>query len=128
MFNTPPCFAIYVVGEVLKWLKQLGGVAAIEKINIEKAGLLYATIDHSDYYRGHAEKESRSLMNITFNLPTKELEAKFIAEATAIDLNGLKGHRSVGGCRASLYNAFPMEGVVKLVEFMKEFEKRNPAA
>lgn len=128
MFNTPPCFAIYVVGEVLKWLKQLGGVAAIEKINIEKAGLLYAAIDRSEYYRGHAEKESRSLMNITFNLPTKELEAKFIAEATAIDLNGLKGHRSVGGCRASLYNAFPMEGVVKLVEFMKEFEKRNPAA
>jgi phosphoserine aminotransferase len=128
MFNTPPCFAVYVVGEVLKWLKQLGGIAAIEKINIEKATLLYEAIDSSVYYRGHAEKESRSLMNITFNLPTKELEAKFIAEATAISLNGLKGHRSVGGCRASIYNAFPLEGVVKLVEFMKQFEEKNPAA
>ncbi|MDK9707722.1 MAG: 3-phosphoserine/phosphohydroxythreonine transaminase [Desulforhopalus sp.] len=128
MFNTPPCFAIYVVGEVLKWLKKIGGVPAIEKINQEKAGLLYAAIDRTDYYRGHAERDSRSLMNIPFNLPTKELEAKFIAEATAIGLNGLKGHRSVGGCRASLYNAFPREGVVKLVEFMQEFERKNPAA
>lgn len=128
MFNTPPCFSIYVVGEVLKWLKKIGGVPAIEKINQEKAGILYAAIDRSDYYRGHAEKESRSLMNIPFNLPTKELEAKFIAEATAIGLNGLKGHRSVGGCRASIYNAFPREGVVKLVEFMQEFERKNPAA
>ncbi len=125
MFNTPPCFSIYVVGEVLKWLKQQGGVEAIEKINRIKAGLLYAAIDGSDYYRGHAEKESRSLMNITFNLPTPELEAKFIAEATAIGLNGLKGHRSIGGCRASIYNAFPVEGVVKLVEFMKDFEAKN---
>ncbi len=126
MFNTPPCFAIYVVGEVLKWLKQLGGLEAIEKINRKKAGLLYETIDSSDYYRGHAEKESRSLMNIAFNLPTPELEAKFIAEATKIGLNGLKGHRSIGGCRASIYNAFPVEGVVKLVEFMKDFEAKNP--
>ncbi len=83
MFNTPPCFSIYVVGEVLKWLKKIGGVAAIEKINREKAALLYGAIDSSDYYRGHAEKESRSLMNIAFNLPTPELEAKFIAEAAA---------------------------------------------
>jgi len=128
MFNTPPCFAIYVVGEVLKWLKKLGGVAAIEKINKEKASLLYGAIDSSDYYRGHAEKESRSLMNIAFNLPTPELEAKFIAEAAAIGLNGLKGHRSIGGCRASIYNAFPLEGVVKLVEFMKAFAAKNPAA
>lgn len=128
MFNTPPCFAIYVVGEVLKWLKRQGGVAAMEKINREKAELLYGAIDGSDYYRGHAEKESRSLMNIAFNLPTPELEGKFIAEATAVGLNGLKGHRSIGGCRASIYNAFPVEGVVKLVEFMKNFEAKNAAA
>jgi phosphoserine aminotransferase len=127
MFNTPPCFAIYVVGEVLKWLKKQGGVAAIEKINQEKAALLYAAIDATPYYRGHAEPTSRSLMNISFNLPTPELEAKFIAEATQVGLNGLKGHRSIGGCRASIYNAFPREGVVKLVEFMQEFEKNNPA-
>jgi phosphoserine aminotransferase len=127
MFNTPPCFAVYVVGLVLKWLKKLGGVPAIEKINREKAALLYAKIDESGYYRGHAEPASRSLMNVTFNLATPELEAKFIAEATAIGLNGLKGHRSVGGCRASIYNAFPREGVVKLVEFMREFERANPA-
>jgi phosphoserine aminotransferase len=126
MFNTPPCFSIYVVGEVLKWLKKIGGVEAIEKINREKAAMLYDTIDRSDYYRGHAEKDSRSLMNIAFNLPTAELEAKFIAEAAAIGLNGLKGHRSIGGCRASIYNAFPVEGVVKLVEFMKDFEAKNP--
>jgi phosphoserine aminotransferase len=127
MFNTPPCFSIYVVGEVLKWLKKQGGVAAIEKINKAKAQLLYDAIDSGDYYRGHAEKNSRSLMNISFNLPTPELEAKFIAEATQVGLNGLKGHRSIGGCRASIYNAFPQEGVVKLVEFMKAFEAANPA-
>jgi len=127
MFNTPPCFAVYVVGLVLKWLKKIGGVPAIEKINREKAALLYAKIDESGYYRGHAEPASRSLMNVTFNLATPELEAKFIAEATAIGLNGLKGHRSVGGCRASIYNAFPREGVVKLVEFMRQFERANPA-
>lgn len=126
MFNTPPCFSIYVVGEVLKWLKKIGGVEAIEKINREKAAMLYGTIDGSDYYLGHAEKDSRSLMNIAFNLPTPELEAKFIAEAGEIGLNGLKGHRSIGGCRASIYNAFPVEGVVKLVEFMKDFESKNP--
>ena len=125
MFNTPPCFAIYGVGEVLKWLKKQGGVDAIEALNKEKAGLLYDCIDSTDYYRGHAEKESRSLMNISFNLPTPELEAQFIAEATEIGLNGLKGHRSIGGCRASIYNAFPREGVVKLVAFMKEFESNN---
>ncbi len=128
MFNTPPCFSIYVVGEVLKWLKKLGGIEAIEKINRQKAELIYGAIDSGKYYRGHAEKDSRSLMNISFNLPTPELEAKFIAKAAAIGLNGLKGHRSVGGCRASIYNAFPLEGAVKLVEFMKDFEANNPAA
>ncbi|MFW2367938.1 MAG: 3-phosphoserine/phosphohydroxythreonine transaminase [Desulforhopalus sp.] len=126
MFNTPPCFSIYVVGEVLKWLKRQGGVEAIEKMNMEKAGLLYEVIDENDYYRGHAEKASRSVMNIAFNLPTPELEAKFIAEAAAEGLNGLKGHRSIGGCRASIYNAFPAEGVVKLVEFMIRFQAKNP--
>lgn len=127
MFNTPPCFAIYVMGEVLKWLKKVGGVAAIEKKNIEKAAMLYAAIDGSNYYRGHADKDSRSLMNVPFNLPNKELEAKFIAEATANGLNGLKGHRSLGGCRASIYNAFPLEGIVKLTEFMADFAAKNPA-
>ena len=127
MFNTPPCFAVYIVGLVLKWLKGIGGVPAIDKINREKAALLYAKIDESSYYRGHAEQASRSMMNITFNLANPELEAKFVAEAEAIGLNGLKGHRSVGGCRASIYNAFPREGVAKLVGFMSEFEKANPA-
>lgn len=125
MFNTPPCFSIYGVGLVLKWLKELGGVPAIEKINREKAALLYSAIDATDFYRGHAEKESRSLMNISFNLPTPELEAQFIAEAAAVGLDGLKGHRSIGGCRASIYNAFPKEGVEKLVQFMKEFSAKN---
>jgi phosphoserine aminotransferase len=127
MFNTPPCFAIYAVGEVLKWLKKQGGVKVIEERNREKASLIYDVIDSSDYYIGHAEKESRSLMNISFNLPTAELEAKFIGEAAAAGLNGLKGHRSIGGCRASIYNAFPREGVVKLIDFMKKFEADNPA-
>ncbi|MHB1015718.1 MAG: 3-phosphoserine/phosphohydroxythreonine transaminase [Desulfurivibrionaceae bacterium] len=125
MFNTPPCFSIYVVGLVLKWLKKLGGVAAMEKINKEKAAILYAAIDGTDFYRGHALPGSRSQMNITFNLPTPELEAQFIKEATAKGMDGLKGHRSVGGCRASIYNAFPKAGVEALVAFMKEFEKKN---
>lgn len=127
MFNTPPTFPIYIVAQVLKWLKAQGGVEAMEKTNREKAGLLYNAIDSGDYYRGHAEPASRSMMNVSFNLPTPELEAKFIAEAAEIGLNGLKGHRSIGGCRASIYNAFPREGVVKLVEFMKKFEENNPA-
>ena len=125
MFNTPPCFAIYTIGLVLKWLKDLGGLPTMEKMNRDKAELLYEAIDNSDFYRGHAKFDSRSLMNITFNLPTPELEAQFIQEATAKSLNGLKGHRSVGGCRASIYNAFPREGVEKLIEFMVEFEKKN---
>lgn len=125
MFNTPPCFSIYTIGLVLKWLQKIGGVAAIEEINREKADLLYAKIDESDFYRGHAESNSRSKMNVTFNLPTVELEKLFVQEAGAVGLDGLKGHRSVGGCRASIYNAFPREGVVKLVDFMKEFERRH---
>ncbi len=125
MFNTPPCFGIYCVGEVMKWLKNRGGVSEIEKINRQKAALLYQAIDNTDFYRGHAEKESRSFMNISFNLPTPELEAQFISEATELGLNGLKGHRSIGGCRASIYNAFPMAGVEKLVSFMTDFEKKH---
>jgi len=127
MFNTPPCFAIYGVGEVLKWLKQQGGVEAMEARNIAKAGLLYDCIDSTDYYKGHAETASRSLMNISFNLPSADLEAKFITEAAEVGLMGLKGHRSIGGCRASIYNAFPTKGVEKLVAFMKEFEAANKA-
>lgn len=125
MFNTPPCFSIYCVGLVMKWLKDNGGVTAMEKVNNEKAALLYSAIDAIDFYRGHAEMASRSRMNISFNLPTPELEKKFVTEATAVGLDGLKGHRSIGGCRASIYNAFPREGVVKLVEFMEEFAKKN---
>ncbi len=128
LFNTPPCFAIYVVGEVLKWLLDQGGVAAIHQQNREKAALLYQVIDGSDYYRGHAEVGSRSLMNIPFNLPTPELERKFLAEAAAAGLAGLKGHRSIGGCRASIYNAFPYAGVVRLTQFMASFAADNPVA
>ncbi|HER63559.1 MAG TPA: 3-phosphoserine/phosphohydroxythreonine transaminase [Desulfobacteraceae bacterium] len=125
MFNTPPCFSIYCVGLVMKWLKELGGVEAIEKINNEKAALVYEAIDSTDFYRGHAEVGSRSKMNISFNLPTPELEAKFIADAGPQGLDGLKGHRSIGGCRASIYNAFPREGVDRLVTFMQEFARTN---
>ena len=125
MFNTPPTFAIYCMGRVLNWLKEQGGVAAMQHRNEEKAALLYDAIDGSDFYRGHAEKASRSLMNVTFNLPTPELEAEFIAEAATLDMDGLKGHRSIGGCRASIYNAFPKEGIEKLVAFMAEFAAKN---
>ncbi|CAK8713324.1 3-phosphoserine/phosphohydroxythreonine transaminase [Candidatus Electrothrix laxa] len=125
MFNTPPTFAIYCVGRVLNWLKEQGGVAAMQQRNEEKAALLYDAIDGNDFYRGHAEKASRSLMNVTFNLPTPELEAEFIAEAAALGLDGLKGHRSIGGCRASIYNAFPKEGIEKLVAFMAEFAAKK---
>ncbi len=128
MLNTPPCFAIYTVGEVLKWMIGSGGLEAIEKRNIEKAAMLYTAIDSTDYYTGHAEKESRSLMNISFNLPTSELEKQFIEEASLIGLSGLKGHRSIGGCRASIYNAFPKKGVEALIRFMKKFEAENPVA
>jgi phosphoserine aminotransferase len=125
MFNTPPCFAIYCVGRVMNWLKEQGGVAAMETINRRKAEMLYEAIDSTDFFRGHAEKDSRSLMNITFNLPSPELEAQFISEAATAGFDGLKGHRSIGGCRASIYNAFPEEGVVKLVDFMADFAKKN---
>ncbi len=126
LYNTPPVFAIYLVGLVLKWMRQIGGLAEIERRNRAQADLLYHAIDSSSsYYRGTAEKASRSRMNLTFRLPSEELEAKFVKEATAQGLAGLKGHRSVGGLRASLYNAFPQEGVETLVAFMKAFQQGN---
>lgn len=125
MFNTPPCFAMYAVGLVLKWLKSKGGIPAIEEVNVNKAKRLYDMIDGTDFYRGHAHTNCRSNMNITFNLPTPELESQFIQEAASLGFDGLKGHRSVGGVRASIYNAFPEEGVDKLIDFMKKFEQNN---
>ncbi len=127
MYNTPPCFAIYICGLVFKWLRnEVGGLEKIQARNQEKAKILYDAIDASDgYYQGHSEKECRSLMNVTFRLPSEELEKQFAKAATAAGLDGLKGHRSVGGMRASIYNAFPREGVVKLTEFMQEFSEKN---
>lgn len=125
MHNTPPTFPIYVVGEVLKWIKDEGGLVAIEARNRKKAAILYQMIDSSEFYRGTAEKEARSVMNVTFRLSSEELEKKFVAEAKAAGLAGLKGHKRVGGIRASIYNAFPTEGVEALVVFMKDFESRH---
>jgi phosphoserine aminotransferase len=125
MYNTPPVFAIYIMRLVMKWLLREGGLPAIEQRNIRKADTLFAEIDRTGFYRGHAHKDSRSRMNVTFRLPTEDLEKKFTKEATAQGLDGLKGHRSVGGLRASIYNAFPESGVDALVGFMKEFERRN---
>jgi len=126
LYNTPPVFGIYIIGLVAKWLLNLGGLEAIAKINDEKAKLIYDAIDNSNgFYRGHADKDSRSKMNITFRLPSEELEKKFVKEATEKGLVGLKGHRSVGGLRASVYNAFPVEGAKALVDFMKDFQNKN---
>lgn len=125
LYNTPPVFPIYVMRLVLAWLLKKGGLEAVEKQNIRKAETIYREIDRTGFYRGHAEKDSRSRMNITFRLPSEELEKKFAKEATAAGMDGLKGHRSVGGLRASVYNAFPQEGADVLVQFMQEFEKKN---
>jgi len=126
LYNTPPCFSIYVIQLVLKWLEEtIGGLDKIEEINKEKARLLYETFDSGDFYKGTAEKGSRSLMNVTFRLPNEELEGKFIQEATKNGFGGLKGHRSVGGCRASIYNATTLDAIRALIGFMKEFEKKN---
>ena len=125
MFNTPPCFAIYVVGRVLKWILAKGGLQAIEKINIEKANYVYDILDSSDFYEGTVVREDRSMMNIPFRLPSEELEKKFIAESKEMGMLNLKGHRSVGGCRASLYNSLPMKAAQDLAQFMIEFEKKN---
>jgi phosphoserine aminotransferase len=125
LYNTPPVFTIYVMSLVLKWLIRNGGLAAIEKVNDRKAAKLYAEIDRSGFYRAHAAPGSRSRMNVTFRLPSEDLEKTFAKEATAAGLDGLKGHRSVGGMRASIYNAFPEAGVDALVQFMQEFERKN---
>lgn len=125
LHNTPPAFSIYIMNLVSRWLLKLGGLAEMEKINIRKAEKLYAEIDHTGFFRGHAAKADRSRMNVTFRLPKEELEEKFVKEAKAAGMDGLKGHRSVGGLRASIYNAFPEEGVDALVAFMREFEKKN---
>ena len=126
LYNTPNVFGIYIINLVCKWLKGLGGLDGMYKINKEKADILYKCIDESGgFYKGHADKDSRSLMNITFNLATEDLEKKLVGEATAAGFDGLKGHRSVGGLRASIYNAFPKKGVEDLVSFMKDFQKKN---
>jgi phosphoserine aminotransferase len=125
LLNTPPCWSIYIVGLVLKWVKGLGGLQAIAQRNQSKAGLVYKTIDESGgFYKGHA-KADRSVMNIPFRLPSETLEEQFAGEAKKASLIGLKGHRSVGGMRASLYNAQPVEAAEELVKFMKEFQKKN---
>lgn len=124
-FNTPPAFGIYIMGEVFKWILAQGGLAAMEERNTAKAEILYNYLDQSTVFFGTARKDSRSKMNVTFRAHKEELEAQFIKEATAKGLPGLKGHRSIGGMRASIYNAFPIEGVQALVNFMKEFEQKN---
>ena len=125
MYNTPPCFGIYLMGLVMKWALAEGGLAAISAANDRKAAALYAEIDRTGFYCGTAAKDSRSRMNITFRLPSEALEGMFVKESTAAGLDGLKGHRSVGGMRASIYNAFPEAGVTALVDFMREFERKN---
>jgi len=125
LYNTPNTWGIYIMDLVCKWLQDQGGLAGMEKLNDEKAQLLYDAIDATDFYRGHADVDCRSTMNVTWRLPAEELEKKFVSEATAQGLDGLKGHRSVGGIRASIYNAFPRAGVEALVSFMKDFERRN---
>lgn len=126
LFNTPPCFAIYTVQLVLRWLEEeIGGLEKMAQINRQKADMLYGYMDASGFYRGTAEPISRSLMNVTFRLPTDELEQSFVQQALENGLGGLKGHSSVGGCRASIYNAIPLEGVEILVDFMKHFAQKK---
>ncbi|MBI4264066.1 MAG: 3-phosphoserine/phosphohydroxythreonine transaminase [Acidobacteria bacterium] len=125
LYNTPNTFGIYILGLTMKWLRSQGGLPAMARVNQRKAAKLYAEIDRTGFYRGTAQPESRSLMNVTFRLATEELEKLFVKESTAAGLDGLKGHRSVGGMRASIYNAFPEEGVDALVDFMREFERKH---
>ncbi len=125
LYNTPPCYGIYMCGKVFKWLKKLGGLEEIQKHNIEKARVLYEFLDQSKMFKATVEEKDRSLMNVPFITGDKDLDAKFVAEAEKAGFVNLKGHRSVGGMRASIYNAMPKEGVIKLVEFMKEFEANN---
>jgi phosphoserine aminotransferase len=126
MFNTPACFVIYVIDLVLKWLEEtVGGLDKMAQINKEKAGILYEFIDRSDFYRGTAAPDSRSMMNITFRLPNEDLETAFVSQAMEQGLGGLKGHRSVGGCRASIYNATGIDALEALVDFMADFERKE---
>lgn len=124
LYNTPPVFAIYIINLVLRWLKRQGGVKKIEEINSKKAELIYKTLDNSSFYKGIAETESRSKMNVVFKLPDAKLEERFTDEAKKAGMTGLKGHRVIGGIRVSIYNACPMEWVETLVDFMKEFERK----
>ena len=126
MYNTPPCYAIYVAGLVYEWIESIGGLEKMKEMNEKKAGLLYDYLDSQDYYIAPVKKNSRSMMNVTFVTGDADLDKKFASEAAKAGLKNLKGHRSVGGMRASIYNAMPYEGVAKLVEFMKEFAKNNP--
>lgn len=125
LYNTPPTFGIYIIKLVLEWIKDMGGLEKLEGVNNKKAHILYDAIDNSNFYRGTVRKESRSIMNVTFRLPSEELEKKFIADALENSMIGLKGHRSVGGIRASIYNAVPLKAVETLVKFMDKFEKEN---
>ncbi|MDT7688576.1 MAG: phosphoserine aminotransferase [Acidobacteriota bacterium] len=125
LYNTPNTWGIYILNLVCEWVRDQGGLEAIHQRNEEKARKIYDAIDATAFYHGHAAPDARSIMNVTFRLPSEELEKKFAAEATAAGLDGLKGHRSVGGIRASIYNAFPVEGVDTLVQFMREFERAN---
>jgi phosphoserine aminotransferase len=125
LHNTPPCFSIYVLALVTRWVKAQGGVAVLEQRNRAKAAKLYAAIDGSGYYRGTADKAFRSIMNVTYRLPNEDLEKAFVKEAEAAGLSGLKGHRVVGGLRASIYNAMPESGVDALIQFMADFQKRH---
>ncbi len=126
LYNTPPAFSIYMVGKVVKWIKNCGGLAEMSKRNSKKAEILYAAIDDSNgFYKGHATKDSRSFMNVTFRLPNEDLENKFVAQALENNLSGVKGHRSVGGMRASIYNAMTIEGVEILADFMQKFQRQN---
>ena len=125
LYNTPPCYTIYMCGKVFKWLKNMGGLTEMAKRNEEKAKILYDFLDESKLFKGTVRKEDRSLMNVPFVTGNAELDAKFVKEAKAAGLENLKGHRSVGGMRASIYNAMPKEGVIALVEFMKKFEEEN---
>ena len=125
LYNTPPCYGIYICGKVFKWLKKMGGLEAMKELNEKKAKILYDYLDESKLFKGTVVKEDRSLMNVPFVTGDAELDAKFVAEAKAAGFENLKGHRTVGGMRASIYNAMPIEGVEALVEFMKKFEKEN---
>ncbi|MCP4660177.1 MAG: 3-phosphoserine/phosphohydroxythreonine transaminase, partial [bacterium] len=126
LFNTPPCFNIYMVRNVLLWVQEMGGLGKMHEHNLKKAGMIYDTIDSNpDFFRAPVAKDSRSMMNIVFRLPSEDLEKKFVAEGVERNMLGLKGHRSVGGCRISTYNSCPMEAAEKVTEFMKEFAKVN---